>query len=388
MASPECERAIEDATRYGKALLKFISRNDAGVTGSHQSGFHLPKPVWHLYTPHEPIKGQQNDEAVEITWQNGQVTQSRIIWYGRETRAEYRLTRFGRDFPYLNADVVGSLLVLIPLDHHHFHAYVLDRDEDIEEIQTALGVEPFEHWGVYEHGAAQVETDEECVERRFQEFAKRLKEFPSGELFSSEAIAILEECRTDFHGLGPDDALMEAMKTEYGLFKTAERQLCQAEIIRTFTEVDNFLNTAARIMNRRKARAGRSLENHVHYLLTKSGVPHVMRPADVPGRPDIVIPSVDAYLDEHHPVERLFVVGVKTTCKDRWRQVLNEGRRVSQKHIITMQPGISSPQLQEMRDANVTLVVPERLHNQYPPERPMELLTLAGFVETIQRRLS
>jgi hypothetical protein len=78
---------------------------------------------------------------------------------------------------------------------------------------------------------------------------------------------------------------------------------------------------------------------------------------------------------------------VKTTCKDRWRQVLNEGRRVPDKHIITIQPGISAPQLAEMREARVTLVVPERLHDQYPPERPMELLSLARFVDTVRGRL-
>jgi hypothetical protein len=40
-----------------------------------------------------------------------------------------------------------------------------------------------------------------------------------------------------------------------------------------------------------------------------------------------------------------------------------------------------------MRESRVTLVVPEKLHDQYPPEKPMELLTLAAFVETVRGRL-
>jgi hypothetical protein len=386
MASPECERAIEDATRYGNALLKFISRNDAGITGSHQAGFYLPKAndVWRMFSPHEPKRGYQAEEIVNILWQDGRRTESKLTWYGNFSktpgvtgRAEYRLTRFGKDFPFLNSNTVGNLLVLVPIDHHNFRAYVLDQDDDIEDIQATLGVEAFESWGVYQGGAAKVEDENDCVERHF----------PSGEIFSAAAVSILEECKKNFAKMVPDDALMAAMEREYSLFKFVERRLCQEDILRAFTEVDDFLNTAARIMNRRKSRAGRSLENHVHQFLIKQNIPHEMRVADIPGKPDVVIPSAAAYFDETYPVEKLFIVGVKTTCKDRWRQVLNEGKRVSDKHIITIQPGISAPQLEEMRESRVTLVVPEKLHGQYPPEKPMELLTLATFVETVRGRL-
>ena len=81
-------------------------------------------------------------------------------------------------------------------------------------------------------------------------------------------------------------------------------------------------------MNRRKSRAGRSLENHFDHLLKRAQIPHVIRPADVDGKPDIIIPSVEAYKDNRYPNNRLFMVGVKTTCKDRWRQVLNEAKRI------------------------------------------------------------
>src|SRR5437763_15448838 len=113
------------------------------------------------------------------------------------------------------------------------------------------------------------------------------------------------------------------MDAEYRLFRLAERQLCQAEIVRVFKDVDDFLATASSIMNRRKSRAGRSLENHVEYLLRRSGIRHVMRP-DIDGKPDILIPSVDAYIDNSYPTNKLMIVGVKITCKDRWRQILHE----------------------------------------------------------------
>jgi len=387
MISQEAESAVNDAIQHGQALLKFISPNDAGTTGGHQCGFYLPKEVWEMYSPHPPHAGSLSDEDVEITWQNGLVTQSRIVWYGQGTRREYRLTRFGRGFPYLNAEAVGNLLVLIPIDHHNFIAYVLDNEEDIDSVQAALGVEAFTRWGVFHGGARRHETEDDCIERRFDEFAATLREFPTGRDFSDEAVKVLEHCLKNFARLAPDDALMAAMDAEYGLFRSVERRLCHADISRKFANMDDFLGTASRIMNRRKARAGRSLENHVDRLLTRAGIPHEMRPQKVKGRPDIVIPSAAAYLDKKFPADKLFVVGIKTTCKDRWRQVLKEGPRVSTKHLITIQPSISVPQLKEMKAAGISLVVPEQLNKKYPAERPSKILTIEGFAEMVRKRL-
>lgn len=389
MTSPICERAIEDALHHGNALLKFISPNNVGITGSHECGFYLPISVWEMYTPHGPVKGRNDKHSVSILWQDGRVTDSVITWYGA-AKHEYRLTRFGKDFPFLNEDVVGDLLVLIAKSRDDFLAYVLDFDEDIEDIQTALGVEAFERWGVYRDGVAQVtESEDECIDRKIREFSAALKDFPTGEIFSQTTRNLLEECLKQFAKLSPDDALIRSYQTEYQLFQSVERQVCQNDVSgRLFRNIDDFLHTAASIMNRRKARAGRSFENHVEHLLTKAGIPHKMRPVlGADGRPDIVIPDEKAYFDPAFPVDRLFVVGLKTTCKDRWRQVLNEGRRVQAKHILTLQQGISGPQLQEMHAAGVSLVVPQSLHKSFPKDGAMALLSIEAFLNTVKDRL-
>ncbi len=107
-----CERAIEDALQYGKAILKYISPNDVGLTGGHQCGYYMPKKdgVWQMFTPHPPEKGQNSDSEVSILWADGRVTESCVKWYGRGTRSEYRITRFGKDFPHLTEDSVGDRL--------------------------------------------------------------------------------------------------------------------------------------------------------------------------------------------------------------------------------------------------------------------------------------
>lgn len=387
MPSLFCERAIENANRYGNALLKFISPNDVGETGGHQCGFYLPKIAYQMFTPYPPIKGRNSKHQVKIQWQDDRTTTSVVTWYGTKTRSEYRLTRFGRDFPFLNSDTVGDLLVLIPTRDTEFLAYILDLEEDIDEIQSALGIEAFESWGIYQNGVPQFESLNECLDRQFRKLAQSSATFPSGQTFSENALKALDVCIHNFLLNSADDVLMAGMEAEYQLFRMVERQVCQNEIVRVKKDVDDFLRTASSIMNRRKARAGRSLENHVEFILRRANIPFEMRPK-IDGNPDIVIPSRDAYYDESYPVEKLLIVGVKTTCKDRWRQVLNEGKRVPDKYVITIQKGISNNQLKEMKMARLTLVVPRQLHRDYPRNPDISLLDLEQFIESIQSRLS
>jgi hypothetical protein len=376
--------------RYGNALLKFISPNDAGLTRSHQCGFYMPVSVWEMYTPHPPKVGRNDKHPISILWQDGRITESTITWYG-VAKHEYRLTRFGREFPFLNADMVGDLLVLIPKSLSEFIAYILDHDEDIEELQSALGVESFQNWGVYQNGVPRnVESEDDCVDRLIRETSAVYTEFPSGEVFSEATRKILRSCLKKFSELPVDDALMRAMETEYQLFQSVERTVSQNVVAgRLFKNIDEFIHAALSILNRRKARAGRSFENHVEQLLTEAGIPHKMRPAlGSDGRPDVVIPSEEAYMDLSWPENQLFVIGLKTTCKDRWRQVLNEGRRVKAKHILTLQQGITGNQLKEMQEARVSLVVPKPLHNKYPKDWQSALLDVHGFIENIKKQLA
>jgi len=386
--SPHCERAIEDALKHGNALLKFISRNNVGLTGSHECGFYLPKIVHGLFTPNPPDRGKNTKHELKVTWQDGRVTDSVVTWYGIGTRSEYRLTRFGKDFPFLNEGVVGDMLVLISTSDTEALAYVLDFDDDIEEIQTTLGVDAFGQWGVYKDGAPQVEENEDsCVERRIRLFAAELDRFPDNVMFSGMTREILASCLKGFSKLSPDTALVKSYSTEYEIFRAVERQVCGTEVSgKLFRNIDDFLKVASSIMNRRKSRAGRSLENHVESLLTAANIPHKMRPnLGQDGTPDVIIPGVEAYFAKDYPTDRLFVVGLKTTCKDRWRQVTQEGPRVARKHLLTLQQGITTKQLAQMAAANVALVVPSPLHKYYPKDSPLEVLSVETFVTTAKR---
>jgi type II restriction enzyme len=389
MALPGSENAVSDALRHGAAILKYISPNDVGLTGGHQYGFYLPKSLWQMYSPQPPDPGVVHKHPVRVQWQDGRVTDSVVTWYGKGTRSEYRLTRFGRDFPFLEPDLVGSLLVIIPRSIDDFLAYVLESEEDTADIQAKLGVEIIDTWAVYRKEVlSPVETENECVEREFNEFVARITDFPSGLELASCARDTMMKCLADFMHRPSDDRLMRCVEQEYELFKLVERKLCEPEIARAFKSIDEFLETANSILQRRKSRAGLSLEHHVEDVLKDAGVPFERQPKSVDGQPDIIIPSAHEYHDPKWPTEKLFVVGVKRTCRDRWRQVLNEATRLKRRHILTIQPGISGKQLSEMRRAQVTVVVPHELHDKYPPNWRARLLTVDGFIGTVRRALA
>jgi type II restriction enzyme len=389
MPSPLAEKAIAEAQRAGKAILKFVSANDCGLTGSHQAGFYLPKSAWELYAPFAPEKGRLEKSKVRITWQGGEyATDSVVTWYGQKTRFEYRLTSFGKGFPYLTDDSVGDLLVLIPQDLHNFLAYFIDLPEDIGDIEAALGVEAIGTWAVYEGSTEPAPVSpEDCIDKQFRTFAQGLDGFPEGDLFSEKTREAMIGCVNDFGKRLADDRLMDLMKAEHRLFRLVERQLCLPEVRRLFKDIDDFLKTAAALMNRRKSRAGRSIRNHVEYLLKDASIPFEVRP-EIRGEPDIVIPSKAAYDDPKFPAEKLFVVGVKTTCKNRWREVAQEAPRIEWKHLITIQEGVSARQLAQMNQHKVALVVPQKLHSRYPHVKGVHLMDVEGFIRTVRKRLA
>jgi hypothetical protein len=380
------DQAASEALKVGRALCKIISRNDVGATGAHQCGFYLPKQAWELFSPSPPTRGHNFESSVEISWPEGVRTDSVVKWYGVGTRKEFRLTRFGRKFPWLREQYVGSLLVLIPLSLKKFNAWVLQTEEEIENFQSSLGIETLGSWGIYAIDRLGIaETEDECLKRVFTAAISELDQFPTGARMAALAREAVEECTANLKVIAADETLLKLVAAEFQLFRMLEHKLCLAEVQKTFASVDEFISIAATVMNRRKSRAGHSLEHHVEYLLKAAGVPFDRQPRiDGKVKPDLLIPGKDAYEDPNFPSSRLVVVGLKTTCKDRWRQILNEGRRIPVKHLLTLQEAISSDQLREMREANVTLVVPEPYHSGYDKSVGIRLLSVRDFIRNVR----
>ena len=103
-------------------------------------------------------------------------------------------------------------------------------------------------------------------------------------------------------------------------------------------------------------------------------------------RPDFIFPSTEAYHNADFPVEKLISLAAKTTCKDRWRQIINEANRLRNhpKYLCTLQQGISPAQLDEMEQEQVVLVVPKDNLTYFPSNKRDRILTLLDFIKMIK----
>lgn len=156
-----------------------------------------------------------------------------------------------------------------------------------------------------------------------------------------------------------------------------------------FNSIDGFLGLANTILQSRKSRAGKSLEYHAGAIFEEDGLlpgANFVHNPVIEGnkRPDFLFPSVEAYENGSFPASRLRMLATKTTCKDRWRQVISEADRIQTKHLLTLQEGVSQAQFNEMTEAGVRLVVPAGLHDAYPDTVRPHLITLEEFIGDVR----
>ena len=214
--------------------------------------------------------------------------------------------------------------------------------------------------------------------------------FPKTAEFSDLARLTLPEVRAEDD---PDAALIAWLDHEEALFRRLERKVVSSRIEAGFvddngTDVDGFISFSLSVQNRRKSRMGHSLENHLAAVLRAHDIRHV-RGAVTEHRhkPDFLFPDLETY--QAAPVEgnaRLTMLGAKSTCKDRWRQVLAEAEKISHKHLLTLEPGISEPQTEQMEASSLQLVVPSPVHGSYTDAQRGWLWSVGDFIGEVRVR--
>ena len=80
------------------------------------------------------------------------------------------------------------------------------------------------------------------------------------------------------------------------------------------------------------------------------------------------------------------MLAAKTTCKDRWRQVLSEADKIPNKYLFTLQPGVSNNQLKEMKSFGLTLVVPRKNLTLFDFSETRNVIDLTTFVSYIKEK--
>lgn len=190
----------------------------------------------------------------------------------------------------------------------------------------------------------------------------------------------------------PDAALLAWLDHEEAMFRRLERRIVSDRISQGFgsgdsVDVDGFLKYSLQVQNRRKSRMGRSFEHHLEAVFRAWKLAFESQARTEQGNTvDFLFPGSAAYHDPDRRSELLTMLAAKSTCKDRWRQVLPEARRIWPKHLMTLEPAISPSQTAQMRAENLQLVVPTAIQQSYGPGQRGDLLTLSDFIALVAER--
>lgn len=397
---------------------KRLSAVEADVLKSHQHEFNgveglreilgEPQGKVHYESTLVYLTDHDDDPIVEdgiLTWydarQRARVERGVMRW-------EYRLY-----FPTTNVSlnaVTGDLLVIAKRRDDRLLVVIAENGSSIgRQVEWLFGFADLAHPGFSVKSELETEQDRIEFASRFilesigvavevsattyldvmlEKFDSR---FPTTREFSSYARSTLGDLDPRE---SPDAVLMAWMEREEILFRTLERHLIADRLSKGFrgdveagVDVDGFLSFSLSVQNRRKSRVGLALENHLELILRENGL-HFARTAvtENKSKPDFLFPGPVQYHDPLYDTQHLTMLAVKSTCKDRWRQVLAEADRISDKHLLTLETAISAQQTDEMLAKRLQLVVPRSLHETYTPAQQSWLADLSSFIEIAKER--
>ncbi|MFO1481543.1 MAG: type II restriction endonuclease [Turneriella sp.] len=370
---------------------KRLSGNDTQLTGSHQAGPYIPKTF--VFDRFPSLKRNELNPRVtfpvNVVSHQSQETNVTAIWYNNKiagvgTRDECRLTNWGgNDSPLLDPENTGALCIFA------FHQTDSEKNSEIckiwvctdshqeDVIESEIGeVSPGRY--VIRSAAPMLVDRASCVLAESDIPDAWRTNLPSGEELVEKCLSL----RPEFLRLDPDSRLLKRRECEYEMFLGLEQSIILPKIRHGFNSVDEFIALANSVGNTRKTRSGKSLELHTIKVFEEERLTAFAFNKITEGnkRPDFIFPSAEAYHNPQFPTDKLAMLGVKTTCKDRWRQIMSEADRIPRKHLLTLQEGVSENQYAEMAAAGVTLVVPKKLHSAYPAKIREKLMGLAEFI--------
>lgn len=393
---------------------KRLSAVEADQTRSNQHEYNATKPMLaFLGRPEEKTRIPTRflylaDDSQEP------LVEDAFLTLGNRRQGKPRAPEYRLYFPNTSVSESaseGDLLVIAKKRDGHLLVIIAEKDSSVSrQIEWLFGFADLAHAGFSVKSAQEAEqvriefasrfilenigvTVEMSEDSYLDEMLRRFNGgFPTTREFSAYARSTLK----DISPLDqPDVVLMAWMEREEILFRTLERHLIADRLSEGFkseanagvVDVDGFLSFSLSVQNRRKSRVGLALENHLELLFAENGLRYTRTAVtENKAKPDFLFPGVTDYHNDAFDSLKLTMLGVKSTCKDRWRQVLAEADRITVKHLLTLEAAISVNQTDEMAAKQLQLVLPRSLHQSYIPTQQSWLMDVEAFINLVRQR--
>lgn len=391
---------------FSGVVAKRLSAVEADPLKSNQHEFNGTKPIRSLLGDERMDRVPSRfmylgDEEEKISRADGYLT-----WYDSRLEQHHRSAEYRLYFPTTSVSEMmqeGDLLLVARRADGDFFVIAVQGGSTVEnqllwlfgisEVERQFVIREFEadnndvplnfagKFILEELGVEIKEADDSLLSTLLDRFNGK---FPKTVDFSAFARQAVGAMSLD----DPDAVLMAWIEKEEALFRLLERHIVAQRLRQGFGEdVDAFIDFSLSVQNRRKSRVGHALENHLEQVFREHSINYSRgKMTENRAKPDFVFPEISQYHNLDFPAIRLTMLGVKSTCKDRWRQVLSEAKRIERKHLFTLEPGISENQTDEMAHHLLTLVLPKNLHDSYKAAQQGNLLSMQSFIELAKER--
>ncbi len=317
-----------------------------------------------------------------------------------KTRTEYRL--YFQNNESTNQAKAGDQLIIAKSSDNQLLIIITEKDSTREnQLQWLFGINKLEKgFKIFKDNKAvgyaatlileeigiEVKDDaDDFLDYMIKNFGST---FPATKVFSNFARSTVKNISPEND---PDNALQVWMEQEEKLFRAFEKHLLLIQLTKLqkskTINPDDYMSLLMSFQQRRKARAGSALENHLESIFTAHSIKYDRtKVTEGKKKPDFIFPAINEYHQSKPNDPKLTVLAAKTTCKDRWRQILNEANKIKMKHLITFEPSISQNQLDEMKAENVQLVIPLKIQETFTKEQQKFLISLKEFLQLLKKK--
>jgi hypothetical protein len=368
---------------------------------SNQAGPLLPalSRTSEFFPPLEPDPEKPHNRAttLEVYWPTtGKRYTSKFTWYSEKGDAEHHFTNNPRsEFAHLAP--ASYLLIFKPRDRGLYQALTVDAADDdlLEYVTEVFEIGPDCAFKIMDASAIKLQWGVTGLQQLIVDLIAKLDEGPLAfDSFVSTLLrrspqeigaAALKQWKDDTGCLhlnpyqlhDPGDVLFELTRVrEFSLYKQDEAKTFGAQLVRALVGEGRSLNRKALVTSlierfdvfydicksakqARSSRAGGSFEFHMGTALKDGGVPHSPQVVFDGSRPDFVLPSGSVYANLHYRNDLALVLTLKTTLRERWKQVVSESTGCPI-FLATLDESVPGSTLDKLERSGITLVVPEK----------------------------
>ncbi|MHB0967051.1 MAG: type II restriction endonuclease [Bellilinea sp.] len=389
---------------------KTLTLVDLPKRGSNQHEINGVVALKDFFTSSEPISGAIRwhlfADDIEPQHSEGRFTfyDARLRSAARTGRSEWRMYYSGEFIDYANP---GDILILARTKNNIVYGLIFRENSGwLRAAQILFGINVIQP-------EIQILSDEYLTEQQLgfskEQILQELGiefETPANEKIDSLAVRELTRARKsniEFPNTktmsdlartmdivdiaNADDTLITWLDYEEKLFRAMEKIIVQEKLNKGFDSVDDFIDYSLSTQNRRKSRMGYALQNHLSFLFTQHNLKYeTEKSTEGKNKPDFLFPGKSEYMDSSFDENLLVMLGAKSSCKERWRQILTEANRIKVKHLCTLEQAISKDQTDEMVTHHVQLVLPAQFHSTYSEIQQNNIWSVNQFINFVKTK--